>query len=80
MNKELIKDGDYYLYKGIRIFKKKAGFSFVYWSQLPNGGFANYDGYPQTLTKTIENIDQMLNNYPMAIVENYRLKLIKKGN
>ena len=80
MNKELTKDGNYYIYKGVRIFKRKNGFSYVYFSQLPHGGFANYDTYPDTLKNVVAKIDTMLNNYPMAEVKNFRLYIIKKGN
>lgn len=80
MNKEIIKDGPYYIYKGIRIFKKRNGFVYVYWSQLPAGNFAHFDTYPDTLKKVIADIDNMFNVYPLAVAENYRLKLIKKGN
>ena len=79
MNKDLIKDGSYYIYKGVRIFKKKGGFSFVYATILPDGNYKFGDSYPQTLKKTLADIDQFFDSYPLAIAENYRLKLIKKA-
>lgn len=80
VEKELIKDGPYYIYKGIRIFKKKGGFSYVYATILPDGNYKFGDTYPKALKEAIKDIDHWIDVYPLAVIENYRLKLIKEGN
>lgn len=80
MNKELTKDGPYYLYKGIRIFKRsKGGFSFTYFAQLPNGNFSNGNSYPDTLARTTVKIDEMMQNWSLTEVKNYNLYLIRNN-